>query len=147
MFSHKNDHHIADVNRVINNDQVSKIRVLSWNNNGLGNKMTYPDLFTFIRIYNILFFIETVKRNDFTLAIPGYKFHHVSRKLKHKNACRASGGIGIHISNKYANLTRIDHTHDYLVWLKLATDCCQKNIKIGCTYIGAYHRKIQHMSV
>ena len=50
-------------------------------------------------------------------------------------SCRASGGIGILISNKYANLTRIDHTYDYLVWLTLATDCCQKNIKIGCTYI------------
>ena len=75
------------------------------------------------------------RNNDFTLSIPGYKFHHVSKKLKHKNACRASGGIGILISNKYANLTRIDHTYDYLVWLTLATDCCQKNIKIGCTYI------------
>ena len=149
MFSHK----ITDVNRVINNDQVSKIRVLSWNINGLGNKMTDPDLFTFIRYYDIIFFIETMKGNDFTLAIPGYKFHHVSRKLKHKNACRASGCIGILISNIYANLTKIDHTYDYLVWLTLATDCCQKNIKIGCTYIppaGAHpeqnltFRKVYH---
>ena len=54
-----------------------------------------------------IFFIETMNGNDFTLTIPGYKFHHVSRKLKHKNACRASGGIGILISNKYANLTNI----------------------------------------
>ena len=123
------------MNRVINNDQVSKIRVLSWNINGLGNKMTDPDLFTFISNYDIIFFIETMKGNDFTLAIPGYKFHHVSRKLKHKNACRASGGIGILISNKHADLTRINYTYDYLVWLTLATDCCQKNIKIGCTYI------------
>ena len=76
-----------------------------------------------------------MKGNDFRLAIPDNKFHHVSRKLKHKNACRAFGGIGKLISNKYANLTRIDHTYDYLVWLTLATDCCQKNIKIGCTYI------------
>ena len=60
-----------------------------------------------------------MKGNDFTLAIPGYKFHHVSGKLKHKNACRVSGGIGILISNEYANLTRIDHTYDYLVWLTL----------------------------
>ena len=95
----------------------------------------YYNLFTFIHNYDIIFFIETMKGNDFTLAIPGYKFHHVSRKLKHKNACRASGGIGILISNKYANLTRIDHIYDYLVWLTLATDCCQKNIKICCTYI------------
>ena len=97
--------------------------------------MTDPDLVAFIRNYDIIFFIETMKGNDFTLAIPAYKFHHVNRKHKHKNACRASGGIGILISNKYANLTRIDHTYDYLVWLTLATDCCQKNIKIGCAYI------------
>ena len=97
--------------------------------------MTDPDLVAFIRNYDIIFFIETMKGSDFTLAIPGYKFHHVNRKHKHKNACRASGGIGILISNKYANLTRIDHTYDYLVWLTLATDCCQKNIKIGCAYI------------
>ena len=137
MFSHQNNHHtdIADVNRVINNDQDRNIRALSWNINGLENKMTDPDLVAFIRNYDIIFFIETMKGNDFTLAIPGYKFHHVSRKHKHKNACRASGGIGILTSNKYANLTRIDHTYDYLVWLTLATDCCQKNIKIGCAYI------------
>ena len=47
-----------NVNRVINNDQDSKIRVLSWNINGLGNKMTDPDLFTFIRNYDIIFFKE-----------------------------------------------------------------------------------------
>ena len=117
---------IADVNRVINNDQDRNMRVLSWNINGLGNKMTDPDLVAFIRNYDIIFFIETMKGDDFTLAIPGYKFHHVSRKHKLKNACRASGGIGILISNKYANLTRIDHTYDYLVWLTLATDFCQK---------------------
>ena len=45
--------------------------------------MTDPDLFTFIRNYDIIFLIETMKENDFTLAIPGSKFHHVSRKLKH----------------------------------------------------------------
>ena len=146
MFSHKNNHHsdITVVNRVINNDQVSKIRVLSWNINGPGNKITDPDLFTFIRNYDIIFFIETMKGNDFTLAIPGYKFHHVSRKLKQKNACRASGGIGILLLNKYANLTRIDYTYDYLVWLTLATDCCQKNIKLA---VPVYHQKTQHMSV
>ena len=103
--------------------------------NGLGNKMADPDLFTFIRNYDIIFFHWNKKGNDFTLSIPGYELHHVSSKLKHKNACRASGGIGILISNKCANLTRINHTYDYLVLLTLATDCCQKNIKTGCTYI------------
>ena len=46
--------------------------------------MTDPDLVAFIRNYDIIFFIETMKGNDFTLAIPGYKFHHVNRKHKHK---------------------------------------------------------------
>ena len=36
----------------------------------------------FIRNYDIIFFIETIKGSDFTLAIPGYKFYHVSRKHK-----------------------------------------------------------------
>ena len=56
-FSIKNNRHsdITDVNRVINNDQVSKIRVLSWNINGLGNKMTNHELSTFIRNYDIIF--------------------------------------------------------------------------------------------
>ena len=67
------------MNRVVNNDQDSKIRVLSWNINGLGDKMTDPDLFIFICNYDIIFFIETMKGNDFTLAIPGYKFHRISR--------------------------------------------------------------------
>ena len=40
--------------------------------------MTDPDLVAFIRNYDIIFFIETMKGNDFTLAIPGYKFHHVN---------------------------------------------------------------------
>ena len=97
--------------------------------------MTDPDPVAFIRNYDIIFFIETMKGNDFTLTIPVYKFHHVNRKHKHKNACRASGGIGILILNKYANLTRIHHTYDYLVWLTLATHCCQINNKIGCAYI------------
>ena len=82
--------------------------------------MTDPDLFTFIRNYDIIFSIETMKGNDFALAIPGYKFHHVSRKIKHKNAGRASGGIAIVISNTYANLIRIDHTYDYLVWINIS---------------------------
>ena len=118
-------------------------RVVSWNINGLGNKMTDPVLFTFIRNYDIKNFIEAMKGNDFTLAIPGYEFHHVSRKLKHKNACRTSGGIGILILNKNANLTGIEHTYEYLVWLTLATDCCQKKTLA----VPIYHQKTQHMSV
>ena len=93
MLPQQNNHHtdIADVNRVIDNDQDRNIRVLSWDINGLGNKMTDPGLVAFTRNYDIICFIEKMKGNDFTLAIPGYKFHHVNRKHKHKNACRAFG--------------------------------------------------------
>ena len=44
--------------------------------------MTDADLVAFIRNYDIIFFIETMKGNDFPLAIPGYKFRHVNRKHK-----------------------------------------------------------------
>ena len=97
--------------------------------------MTDPDLVAVIRNYDIICLIETIKKNDFTLAVPGYKFLHVSRKHKEKNACRASGSIGILISNKCKfNQDRphlrlfgmVDISHRLL---------SEKNIKIGCAYI------------
>ena len=90
------------------NDQVGEMRVLSWNINGLGNKMADPDLLEFIREYDI-FLTETMKGNDYTLVLPGYQFYHVSRSFKHKN--------------------------EHLIWLTVTTEYYQKNIKIGCVYI------------
>ena len=85
------------MNTEVINDQVGEIRVLSWNINGLGNKMADPVLLAFIREYDMVFLTETMKSNDYTLVLPGYHFHYVSRTFKHKNASRASGGIGIQI--------------------------------------------------
>ena len=89
------------MNTEVIHDPVGEIRVLSWNINGSGNKMADPDLLAFIREYDIIFLTETMTRNDYTLLLPGYQFHHVSRKSKHKNASRASGGIGILVANKF----------------------------------------------
>ena len=76
-----------------------------------------------------------MKSNDYTLVLPGYRFHHVSRTFKHKNASRASSGIGILVAKKFEKHTRIDLTYDHLVWLTITTEYYQKNIKIGCAYI------------
>ena len=89
------------MNTEVINDQVGEIRVLSWNINGLGNKLADPDLLAFIREYDIIFLTETMKSNDYTLVSPGYQFHHVSRTFKHKNASRASSCIGILVANKF----------------------------------------------
>ena len=134
---HTNHHNkdISNVNTEVINDQVGEIRVLSWDINGLGNKMADPDLLAFIREYDIIFLTETMKSNDYTLLLPGYQFHHVSRKFKHKNASRASGGIRILLANKFEKHTRIDSTYDHLVWLTITTEYYQKNIKIRCAYI------------
>ena len=58
--------------------------------------MTGPDLLAFIREYDILFLAETMKSNDYTLVLPRYKIHHVSRASKH--------GIGIIVANKSENI-------------------------------------------
>ena len=78
--------------------------------------MTDPDLVAFIRNYDMIVFIETIKGNDV-----GNTWQNLV--------------INCIMWVENANLTRIDHTYDYLVWLTLATDYCQKNIKIGCAYI------------
>ena len=105
------------MNTEVINGQVDEIRVLSWNINGLGNKMADPDILAFIRAYDIIFLTETMKSNDYTLLLSGYQFHHVSRTFKHKNASRAFGGIGILVANKFEKHTRIDSTYDHLVTL------------------------------
>ena len=107
------------MNTDVINDQVSEIRVLSWNINGLGDKMADPDLLAFIREYDIIFLTETMKSNDYTLVLPGYQFHHVSRTFKHKNASRVSAGIGIPVANKFEKHTRIDSIYDHLAWLTI----------------------------
>ena len=93
------------MNTEVINDQVGEIRIVSWNINGLGNKLTDPDLLPFIREYDIIFSTETIKGNDYSLVLSGYQFHHVSRTFKHKNASRASG---ILVANKFDKHTRID---------------------------------------
>ena len=59
----------------------------------------------------------------------------MNRTFKHKNASRASGGIGILVANKFEKHTRIDPTYDHLIWLTITTEYYQKNSKIGCAYI------------
>ena len=81
------------MNTEVINDQVGEIRVLSWNINGLGNKMADPDLLAFIREYDIIFLTETMKSNDHTLVLPGYQFHHVSRTFKNKNVYNTNTNV------------------------------------------------------
>ena len=97
------------------NDQVGEKCVLSCNINGSGNTMADLDFLEFIREYDIIFVTETMKGDDYTLVLSGYQFYYVSRSFKHKNASRASGGIGILVANKYKKHTRIDSTYDHLV--------------------------------
>ena len=78
----------------------------------------------------------SMKGNDYTLVLPGYQVYHVSRSFKHKNASRASGGIGILVAKKFEKTYwNIYSTYDHLVWLTVTTEYYQKNIKIGCAYI------------
>ena len=60
------------MNTEVTNDQIDEIRVLSWNINGLGNKMADPDFLTCIREYDMIFLTATMKGNYNTLVLPGY---------------------------------------------------------------------------
>ena len=57
VFSYTNHHNKdkANVNNDVMTDQVGEIRVLSWNINGLGNKMADPNFLEFIREYDLIF--------------------------------------------------------------------------------------------
>ena len=100
--------------------------------------MADPDLLEFIREYDIIFLTETMKGNDYTLVLPGYQVYHVSRSFKHKNASRASGGIGILVANKFEKHTGI-YTLPMIIWYHLLL---QNTIrKILKSAVPIYHQK------
>ena len=52
------------------------LSVLSWNMNGMGDKLGISDLHDIIKSHDILRFVETMKSDTFRPQIPGYQTYH-----------------------------------------------------------------------
>ena len=74
------------------------IKLCSWNVYGLHeNKLCDDILGAFLKLHDMIFVTETWASDEDSFNLDGYAYHDFSRKVKHTNAKRNSGGIGIFI--------------------------------------------------
>lgn len=78
-----------------------------------------------------------MKDSTFSLEIPGYTFFHFARSRIHPRAHRASGGIGIFISDRIKGGVHFFSNTEIIAWIKLDSKWfnIQRDLYIGCVYL------------
>ena len=97
------------------------ISIVSWNINGIKNKINNPNFLELIKPYEVIFLQETfVNKGDENFAVDGFTCKNVSQSNKHKAAKRNAGGISVYIKNELSNQIKvIKTTAEHFVWLKI----------------------------
>ena len=94
------------------------MKILSWNTNGLKNKLECPDTCTYFKSFDILCLSETWLRNHEEVNLSGYNYYHVIRP-RTNNARRNSGGISIFYKNHLHIEVLKDFVTDTHIWCTL----------------------------
>ena len=100
---------------------------------GLGDNLGHHDLQKYLFRNDVVVILETMKAKDFFINIPGYEFYHFPRMYIHKNAKRASGGIGVFIRSACSHVFNVVQDSELCVWVN--TRNCLYNVFIGFTFI------------
>ena len=100
-------------------DVFDNIRIVTWNINGLGDKLGDIDVQNLIKSYEIIVLLETMKGATFVANYPGYCCWHFARVARHKNAKRNSGGFLVMLKEKLAKLSHVSKKSDDVVWVTL----------------------------
>ncbi len=102
---------------------TNKLKVISMNINGLGDKLRYPGNMEYLMEYDIILISESWLRersNPADYQIPWFKEFNIYRKHLHVNALRASGGILVYIRKRYlSNIKIVQELCDHFVVLEV----------------------------
>ena len=87
--------------------------------------------------YDVIALLETHKDEHYDISIPGYQCFNLASKYRHPDACRATGGFLILVSNKYSLHTNVTKESDFLVWLVISSKLLSlgEELHIGFVYI------------
>ena len=101
--------------------ELSGIKIYSWNINGLTQAKLSPYILgDFLTRFDIILLCETWASQGDEFELEGYKFYNYPRLVKHHNAKRNSGGLGIFIKRPLLDgVHYLKHTKDIIVWIKL----------------------------
>ena len=83
-------------------------------------KLSDDILGNFLSSFDIILLSETWATDDDVFELEGFTFHNYARQMKHCDARRISGGLGIFIRNAIAKgVQLLKHTRDIIAWLRL----------------------------
>jgi exonuclease III len=113
---------------------TSNIKILSWNIQGIGNKLELKGTYEFLSKYDIIFLTETMKLDSYKPTFDGYQYFHCQRSFQHHRARRPSGGIAVLIKNNLVKFVEIEKASEYVMWIKIK-QTSNPPILISGTYI------------
>ena len=120
---------------ITNNSDEGFLKLMSWNIQGIGQKIELDEIRNMLNCYDIIFLYETMKLDTFDPQIEGYRYFHYQRKYKHPKARRPSGGIAVLIKSDIfdSKSVSIEKANEHVIWLKITRSTHE--IFIGGTYI------------
>ena len=90
---------------------IPGLSCISWNINGLGDKLGYPHILSQLLQFDIIFLSETWlpadSKNDPDLDISGYETNNFPRAYIHEKAYRSSGGLIMYVKHSVSKYVKI----------------------------------------
>ena len=124
-------------------DCVDHIRFCFWNINGLtATKLSDCVLGGFLKSFHVIMLCETWSDGSDSFELEGFVYYDFPRKYRHKNAKRASGGLGLFVNNEIKRgVEIIKNCKDVLLWVKLRSDFfhIDSDIYIANVYVVPEH--------
>ena len=118
-----------------NSSKYENLTVMSWNIQGIGQKLELNEIRSLLLDYDIVFLFETMKLDTFDPQFEGYQYFHFQRKYKHPKARRPSGGIAVLIKSDIyeAKTITIEKANENFIWLKIKVS--MQEVFLGGVYI------------
>ena len=113
--SYLNENGNPEKNGINDTRDLRDISILSWNINGIGDKLGEIDIHNFLKEHDVIVLLETMKGKLYNVYIPGYVTCHFARPLRHK--IRKEGGFLVLIKQKLKECATVSQTNEYVVWL------------------------------
>ena len=119
--------------QVVENDSL---KLMVWNINGLGDKLSREEFVKYVSNFNIVIFLETMKLDSYTPILNNFEFWHFQRKFQHARARRPAGGVGIMLKLDLIenNIVTVIKHSDFVVWLKIKQHG-NLDLYLGAVYI------------
>ena len=108
----------------------SILSIASWNVNGLEykshgmkcNKLDDPEVVNSLKTLDCIGLMETHADKNVDISFPGYYVFRKDR-IKHKKACKPSGGVAVLVKESMINAYKFDLISDSdIIWVKVLKD-------------------------